>query len=256
MHQLRNLITGTILEQPMRAIYHRLKPKKRLPPTESGIRAKRDEHNMEQLLKKALKPNSNCVDVGAHEGWFLKRYLSLAPEGQHFAFEALPDLSEKLKTNFPRVQVFSCALSNVVGRASFTYVPELPGWSGLELQPYPIETHPQTIEVEVCRLDDLISETRIDFMKIDVEGAEELVLEGSVETIKRCHPVILFEHGRIHNLNYPTTPERIFQFFSACGMSIYSLDGSFLTEDELRAIYDSSYASNYDRFAQTNFVAR
>jgi FkbM family methyltransferase len=211
---------------------------------------------MEQLLKETLKPNSNCVDVGAHEGWFLKRFLSLAPEGQHFAIEPLPHLSEKLVTDFPRVHVFSCALSNETGRASFFYVPEMPGWSGLGLQPYPMETHPQTIEVDVRRLDDLIPETRIDFVKIDVEGAEELVLEGCVKTIDRFHPVILFEHARIHNLNYPTTPERIFQFFSACGMSIYSLDGSYLTEDELRDIYDSSYASNYDRLAQTNFVAR
>lgn len=256
MPQLKNLISGTILEQPMRAIYQKLKNKKSPRPTEWDIRAKRDERNMERLLKDTLKPASNCVDVGAHKGWFLKRFLSLAPEGKHIAFEALPDLSESLRANFPGVQVFSCALSNDAGRATFTYVPELPGWSGFELQPYPIEVHPQRIDVEVCRLDDLISDTRVDFIKIDVEGAEGLVLEGSVETIKRWHPVVLFEHARIHGLNYPTTPEMIYKFFSACGLSIYSLDGSLLSEAELCDIYNSSYASNYNRDAQTNFVAR
>ena len=35
----------------------------------------------------------------------------------------------------------------------------------------------------------------LDFLKIDVEGAEGLVIEGAAETIKKYRPIIFFEHN-------------------------------------------------------------
>ncbi|MEC9373965.1 MAG: FkbM family methyltransferase, partial [Planctomycetota bacterium] len=52
----------------------------------------------------------------------------------------------------------------------------------------------QTIEVKAVRLDDAIPKTLpVNFIKLDVEGAEELALKGAVQTIRRCKPAILFE---------------------------------------------------------------
>ena len=43
----------------------------------------------------------------------------------------------------------------------------------------------------------------LDFLKIDVEGAEGLVIQGAAETIKKYKPVIFFEH------NYQTIDPKV-----------------------------------------------
>ena len=60
----------------------------------------------------------------------------------------------------------------------------------------------------------------IDFIKIDVEGAEMLVLSGAKKTIERCKPIVVFEHGLGASDVYGTTPRQIFIFFRDCGMNI------------------------------------
>ena len=74
----------------------------------------------------------------------------------------------------------------------------------------------------------------------------------------RHRPWILFEHARIHNLEYGTTPEMVYDFLTAeCGLGIYCLDDTGpLGKREFRGIYDASFASNYAADAQTNFLAR
>ena len=47
-------------------------------------------------------------------------------------------------------------------------------------------------EVDMITIDSL-NVKRLDLLKVDVEGAEPLVLYGARETIKRCKPVIAFE---------------------------------------------------------------
>lgn len=53
-----------------------------------------------KILKKLLKIDSNCIDVGCHKGSILDEILRFAPEGQHYAFEPLPDLCAYLKRKY------------------------------------------------------------------------------------------------------------------------------------------------------------
>jgi FkbM family methyltransferase len=226
---------------------------------EWDIRGQRDEADTENILRNVLTPASNCVDVGAHHGVFLKRFLELSPNGSHFAFEPLPALASVLKQDFPTVEIYSCALGNRTGRVRFCHALELPGWSGLKPQPYPVKTEVKIIEVELKKLDDVLSgNLPIHFIKIDVEGAELEVLEGARAVIQRYMPCILFEHAKIHNLEYRTTPKKIHKFLvDKCGLGIYSLNGKGpWTKRELEDIYYSSFYSDYDRNSQTNFLAK
>jgi FkbM family methyltransferase len=50
----------------------------------------------------------------------------------------------------------------------------------------------QLFDVDVRRLDDMAIE-RCDLMKLDIEGAEHLMLQGALATIARCRPLILSE---------------------------------------------------------------
>ena len=49
-----------------------------------------------------------------------------------------------------------------------------------------------TIESEIIKIDDL-NYKNVSFMKIDVEGAELLVLKGAINTIKNSRPIIMIE---------------------------------------------------------------
>lgn len=52
----------------------------------------------------------------------------------------------------------------------------------------------KTIEVEVNRIDDIIPQNRsISIIQLDVEGYEKQVLNGALETIARCKPLLLLE---------------------------------------------------------------
>jgi len=150
-----------------------------------------------KIMRKVLTDKSNCVDVGAANGSILKQMRRFAPHGVHYAFEPLPYLFHKLVEEFPSVKVFPYALSDSEGMTSFCYVKNCPGYSGLRRRRYDFDDPViEEITVETRPLDHIYPpDLNCDFIKIDVEGAEMLVLKGASDLIKRCKPFIMFEHG-------------------------------------------------------------
>ena len=167
-----------------------------------------------EIMSRVLKEDSCCVDVGCSQGKILTQMTRLAPRGEHYAFEPLPSPAQRLKSVFPLVNVFEVALADFSGEADFQHVVTNPEYSGLRRRTYPSDRERvETIQVQVERLDEVVPrETRIDFLKIDVEGAELGVLRGAAETIKRNRPFIVFEHGKGASDYYGTTPEMIHEF--------------------------------------------
>ena len=158
-----------------------------------------DDRHLSLLLSFGLRRDSNCLDVGAHAGRFLQDFVRIAPEGRHLAYEPLPDLCADLTRQFPNVEVRQRALSNQNGEASFVHLmtQNLEGFSSLAGHGfYPDGVSTESITVTTERLDDHLPAGWLpDFVKIDVEGAEQMVLEGALETLREARPVIAFEHG-------------------------------------------------------------
>lgn len=179
------------------------------------------------VIKKVCAINSNCVDVGCHKGEFLAYMLKTAHIGHHFAFEPLPQLYNELIIKFksPFCHIYNLALSNQAGTCIFQHVVSNPAYSGFLKRKYERKEEIDEIKVNVARLDDIIpAEVKIDFIKIDVEGAERWVLEGAVNVIERSKPVIVFEFGKGGSEYYGTTPEQFFGFFQKLGMKISLLN--------------------------------
>ncbi len=145
-----------------------------------------------------------------------------APRSRHFAFEPRPEAAAYLRRSFPTVEVHELALCDRAGSAPFQVVEDSPMWSGLRLQTYP-ERNPriEQITVRTDRLDNVIpADLRVDLMKIDVEGAESLVLRGATRTCRRWGPLIIVEYGLAGRQQYGVSPAAFFDLVESLDLKI------------------------------------
>lgn len=148
---------------------------------------------IDAALKRVLRPNSNCIDIGCHYGSMLSSFCRLAPNGRHVAFEPTPVKVRFLRRKFPDVDVRELALSDRPGTVSFYVNRSQSGFSGLARHG---DGDFEQIHVASARLDDLVPrDRRFDLLKLDVEGAELLVFRGATEFLGRDRPTIFFECG-------------------------------------------------------------
>jgi FkbM family methyltransferase len=176
-----------------------------------------------EVMQRILNSHSNCIDVGCHQGQFLRDYLKYAAQGQHFAFEPIPYLAAKLKDAFPSVQVFPYALSDSAGDTTFYVIPDSPTLSGLNARGFlaPDKVR-EEIQVHMERLDNLIpTDVKIDLIKIDVEGAEGPVIQGALDTIRRNRPYLILEHGGQSSAAFGYTSGQIYDLLvNTCGLQV------------------------------------
>jgi FkbM family methyltransferase len=145
-----------------------------------------------------------CMDVGANVGFVgLHMARAVGPTGKVYAFEPVPFLFEKLRQNIRRnrleaiVESRRCAISNRSERALMTVPDESVCNQGLALLVAPVTDAPtNNMEIECTSLDDFADRERLDrlnFIKIDVQGAEALVIEGARSCLARFGPDIVME---------------------------------------------------------------
>lgn len=212
-----------------------------------------------EVMRRVLSVNSNCVDVGCHEGVFLDEIQKLSPEGFHYGFEPLPYLHELLLSkyrDFANITIRDLALSDVAGRVTFEHVITNPAYSGLRQRRYD-RPNEEIIQIAVSTelLDNIIpSSISIAFIKIDVEGAELQVLRGAVETLKRCTPVVIFEHGLGAADCYGTEPETVFELLEECGLHCFTMD-RWLATDGHESLRQVEFCHNFRSGKNYYFMA-
>jgi FkbM family methyltransferase len=212
---LRGVVMGTWLESPARFVWKKILRR----------RTKNDLYDLltAEIMRRRLRPDSNCVDIGCHAGAILDEMLALAPRGVHHAFEPLPHLAAALRAKYagrPNVVLHELALSNAAGTTTFHANRDHPGMSGLERRDY-LSEHDRVdrIQVRTDRLDAILpTGVRVDFMKVDVEGAESLVFEGAELCLRRDRPVVVFEHGTISREFYGAGSGVVFELLAAADL--------------------------------------
>ena len=192
-----------------------------------------------RLLRTCLPKNSNCIDIGANAGHILREIIKATPNGQHIAVEPLPDMFSILKKKYSKkATLYNYALSDKEETAEFYYYKDRPAVSGFKELSKLDKQDVTKIEVKTKRLDDIVlDKIPIDLIKIDVEGAELMVLRGAINTLQKNRPMVLFECGLGGSDEYNTTPEQVYDLLSTCGLSVslleYFLDKKQpLTRDE------------------------
>jgi len=194
--QAVRLVSGTGIERAARSGYdafRSLLPAAMLPVDEA--KARTYDRQTVEIASRVLPPNGNSIDAGAHCGGILRHLLKLSPEGEHWAFEPIPNLARQLRRRFPRARVEEVALADFSGAAEFHFLPDAAAYSSL-LNRADVEAGQpvRLLPVNVRRLDDVIpADIPIALIKIDVEGAEAAVLRGAARLLQRHQPVVIFE---------------------------------------------------------------
>jgi FkbM family methyltransferase len=161
------------------------------------------EPNEFAWLEGQVGPEMVVLDIGANEGFFTT-YLArkVGDSGLVIAFEPSPREVQRLQRNIAinglsNVRVVTSALSDHVGRATFHVADaEHNGQNTLGTFGHAGVGEAGQFEVDLVRLDDVFPEyqrSRLDLIKMDVEGAEWAVLKGAREIIERFRPIILLE---------------------------------------------------------------
>ena len=181
-------------------------------------------------VKRFVKLGGVFIDVGGNKGDFaLLAAMLTGKEGKVACFEPEPSNCHWIKQSitlngYQNVALEQAALSNYNGTAELnigrnsgehTLLPDQPGRNF------------SRITVRAATLDSILeslSITKVDVMKVDVEGAEMSVLEGARATLLANPQIVLLID--IHPF-LGVDPAQICAFLSKLGFSLYSMTPPF-----------------------------
>ena len=138
--------------------------------------------------------NKHIIDAGGYVGDTALLFSSYTDKNIH-VFEASPSnmdiIRETIRLNhLDNIVPVSKALGEKSGTATFSLGERNSCNSLVERPGY---NYPDHIEVPVVTLDDYVRENDLEvgLIKVDIEGGEQLLLRGAVETIRTQHPILL-----------------------------------------------------------------
>jgi FkbM family methyltransferase len=154
------------------------------------------------FVERLLRREMTVVDAGAHHGLYtLLASKRVGWNGRVIAIEPSPRECERLKRHLrlnrcSNTELAPCALGENPGEADLYLVDGFQDWCN-SLRPPAVDEPIRTVRVSVRRLDDVLEElgvSKVDFLKLDVEGAELSVLHGAMKLLQRePRPAILAE---------------------------------------------------------------
>ena len=161
------------------------------------------DENLHLAIERLVRPGMVCFDVGANLGEMaLHMAMRTGPAGVVHAFEPVPAVFERLKNHVERnrlqnIRMHSLALSDRNGTCTIASADATSDNQGLGSI---VNTNeiivPVRQEIQAQTLDDFVSQQhidRIDLIKIDIQGAEMLLLEGGNQVFTNLSPDILIE---------------------------------------------------------------
>jgi len=205
-----------------------------------------------KVLAPILTEEMTFIDVGANQGEFTLFAAKRLRKGHIIAFEPTSHMFEKLSHNvvlngFRNIELVNQALSDKPGKLPI-YMPRgrfrdgsyQYGLSSL----YRTSTVADYVEmINVTTLDEYVKRTqltRINVIKIDIEGSELFMLRGAAQTLKTFKPILVVEVGRKTCLAAGYDCKEILEFIASFGYRIeYIMPGGKTQPLESRTLADN-----------------
>jgi FkbM family methyltransferase len=182
-----------------------------------------------QNMINLVQPGFYCLDIGANCGYYSLIMADVVGESGHvLAVEPNPRLANLLEKTL-NVNGFSTyakvsekAVADINGKKVNLVIPKGDFWGSSTICQTSILPGEQSFEVETVTIDELTKDwPQVDLIKIDAEGAEEIIWYGMQETIKKNpNIIIIMEFCSYRNYDPKAFLERI----KAAGFSIQYID--------------------------------
>jgi FkbM family methyltransferase len=183
-----------------------------------------------RIFQKEINPGDTVLDIGAHIGYYTLISAKIVREhGRVFSFEANPSNYAILKKNievngYHNVIAIQKAISNFQGNTKLFFEKSSnTRWSSI----YNIHGEGKFIEVDVSTIDEILKDYtgRVDFIKLDIEGAEMAALRGMNNILKNNRKIkIVIEFRPSILLRVGIVPREFLDFFTTKGFKIYYAD--------------------------------
>lgn len=185
-----------------------------------------------------IKEGWKCLDIGSNTGYFseLMSYL-VGPKGFVVAFEPNPHLVEKhieasslnfKNKEFGNVTIINLGLSNKKEKLELLVPYNNVGAANFFDKKYIGKS--KKFLVELNRLDQIYP-GQVDFIKIDIEGYEELAWDGFSKNAKDC-PLIVIELGPYHSISFLKMLEDKYEIRNLLGNKVSAQDIKNLKKED------------------------
>lgn len=196
-----------------------------LPNDWSGVSISQSESwepHITKLLRRNFTPDSVFIDVGSNYGW---HSITSSPYcGTIYSFEPqkfihdvqIRSINENGITN---INLYNCGVGDKNETSQMRPVDY--NSPSIHMGDLSVGEGGETIEIRTL---DSFELPQVDFIKIDVQGYEKFVLEGSTQTIERCKPTIIIEmeNHQLDRFKYGVVD--LFKQIRDFGYYIYFLD--------------------------------
>lgn len=207
------------------------------------------------ILDKIVNKDLESVDVGVYRGVYSYRLSQISK--QVHSFEPNPLLFPYLKKNFKKlaknVTLYSAALSSEIietdlkipkrfetlNKGNYEEKYKL-GCATIHKENMLADSEFITCKVKTAKLDDVLLDNNIGFIKIDVEGHEKNVIKGGINLIKKCKPNLLIE---IEERYSKIKVENTINFINKLGYKSYFFNDGDLKSTEI--LKDFNSINNY-----------
>lgn len=209
------------------------------------------EAALAHIKKVGLTPGT-VVDVGAAYGDFTRMCLDFFPEARCLMFEPLEEYKPHLAgltQRHPRVKAVAAAAGSEPGTMRINVHPDLHGSSFLLETEEQSDVNGEPRDVRVTTVDGEIAAWPSPgpiLLKVDVQGAELMVLAGAAKTLEACEVVILetslfnvFANGPLIHEVITYMTDREFCIYDLVGNIYRPLDGALSHVDVIFAKQNS-----------------
>ncbi|MBA7507590.1 hypothetical protein ES706_06310 [subsurface metagenome] len=181
-----------------------------------------------EIIKQQIQKGNVVLDIGANIGYFTLIFAQLVGErGKVFAFEPEPDnfalLQKNMEANgYQNVILVKKAVSNKARKVKLYLSEDNKG----DHRIYDSHDGRKFVEVEVITLDEYFKDydLKVDFIKMDIQGAEGGALEGCSLLIERNRNVkIITEFWPIGLKRFGTKPEEFLMLLTKRGFELYDV---------------------------------